>query len=295
MSKAVVLVIDASRQVGQATVQMLSENFGSQLEIIAGVESLDKVHGLSSLVGVTVVLADMRKPGSLAEVLKKVTYVFILTPDSQDRAELTNNTTKCAKAAGVQHIVVDSNAMADLPEKIFGKQYSTIEKAIVSLGVPYTILRLPIFMEYNFHHKYSITTQSVISTAVRPTQWFHEVTIADAGLVAACVLASPQKHAGQTYMIVSDRNKYEDVEKEYSIALGRTVKYTPITYEHAKSLCLGVGMPDWQASGLVECAQCINDGLLDTSDKYNNTFREITGKNPTKFTTWLTQVIKEFQ
>lgn len=294
MSKPVVFVIGASGEIGKATVTALSKHFGGQLQIKAGVRFPEKVAAFNSLNGVEVVQADMGKPDSLVEVFKNVHSLYIVTPGAEDRADLTINAAQAGKAAGVKHIMVVSTPMAQFPETIFGKQFIAIEEGIAKLGIPYTVLRLPIFMENNLLHTHSIKKQSSFHTAVELNRPFDEVSVIDAGLAAACILASPKKHVCKTYTIISDRHTYEDVENAYSIALGREVKYVPITYKEAMSLMEGVGFPEWQAKGFIEIPQRINNGSFDTSDNYANIFEDITGKKPTKFTLWLSKFKNEF-
>ena len=52
-----------------------------------------------------------------------------------------------AKTAGVGHITVQSVSTAGVVSTLFGRQFHTIERATIASGLPYTILRLPLFTD----------------------------------------------------------------------------------------------------------------------------------------------------
>ncbi|XP_046859400.1 uncharacterized protein LOC124452818 [Xenia sp. Carnegie-2017] len=294
MSRPIVFVLGVDELLGQAAVKALSENFCDKVDVRAGAQSLDLVSQLNKLNGVTAEQVDITKHESLHKPLKGVKSVFIVTPDREDLADVIISAANVAKDVGVQHILVNSTPMAQLPNTIFGKMYSTVEKCIASLGIGYTLLRLPNLMEYNFLHKYSLNSQSTFSTAVQPDQWVHEISVDDAGLVAANLMVSSESYFGNTFIVVGDRHKFKDVALLFTEVFGREIKYVSITYEQATSLCLLAGMPKWKADGFIEVARCVNNGTLDCSDNFDGEFQKITGKEPQKFKTWLKTFAHQF-
>lgn len=144
------MVIGATGNVGSATVKELSARADPSTTIIkAGVRDPAKAKELAELPCVEVVKAEMGADG-LESVLEGVDCLFIISPGVADRAVLTLKTAASAKKAGVKHILQLSVLTVEL-ESIFGsKQFGHIEKGIKALGVPYTIIRLPLFMENYF-------------------------------------------------------------------------------------------------------------------------------------------------
>ena len=150
MSKPVVFVIGASGNVGSATVTALSNKYLDKVDIKAGVRdpAADRVANLKVLRGVTIVTAKMGgDKAQLAKCFSGVESLFIVTPTTEDRAELAISTTEAAKEAGVKFVLLVSVLTADLTDTVFGAQFSKIETAVSQIGVSYCFIRLPLFVE----------------------------------------------------------------------------------------------------------------------------------------------------
>ena len=145
-------------------------------------------------------------------------------------------------------------------DTVFGKQFTEIEGIITKLGVPYTFLRLPLFVENYFGYKETIQKMSTIIIPVNPTKPYTPVVVDDAGKASAAVLADPSKHTNKAYAIISDYHTHNDVAKAFSEALGKEVTITNITYEDAKKGMMGIGYPEWQVDGGMELYKLIDSG-----------------------------------
>ena len=295
MAKPVVFVIGASGNVGSATVQVLSSKYGEKVEIRAGVRNPDKADKLKSLPNVSVVQAEMGDKEKLIETLKGVHALYIVTPGAENRAQLTIATAQAAKEAGVKHLVVVSVLTANLTDTVFGRQFSEIETAVSQLGVPHTILRLPIFVENYFGFKDSIKGQGAIYCPVDGTKPFTPVAVADAAKAGAAILADSSKHANKTYAIISDRHTHSDVAAAFSEALGKTVNYNRVPYDAAKQAFLGMGFPNWQVDGIMELYKLIDSGSPVTNEADISHFHQVTGEQPTRLKAWVSQVKSAFQ
>lgn len=161
MSKPVILVLGSSSMVGKATVMRLSSKFADQVAIKAGTRDPAKLSELARLKGVELVRADLRL-ATLADQIKSTgaATVFSVTPGEENRADIALRTFRACKEAGVKHMVVVSVLTADMQETIFGRQFTEIEAHVKQLGIPYTLLRLPVFMENNRAYKKTIKVQS---------------------------------------------------------------------------------------------------------------------------------------
>ena len=292
MAKPVVFVIGASGQIGSATVQALSTRFSDKLDIRAGVRNPDKADKLKGVKGVTVVRAEMGVKGELVNTFKGVNALYIVTPP-QNRVELVTTTSEAAKEAGVKHILVIGGSSADHPDTVFGKQWAEIEVGISTLGVSFTIIRLPWFLE-NFlsQHKSTIQESSQFYLPVDPTKHLTSVAVEDAGVASAVILADPKKHASKTYTIVSDCRTFGDVAAAFTEALGREVKYVRVPYEDLEKRLLGKGVLQWLVDGLISYLKRIDSGL-DGAD--SGDFERITGEKPTSLKEWVAKVKDTFK
>ena len=159
MSKPVVLVLGSSGFVGKATVKSLSESYADKVAIKAATRDPSKLTELAELKGVELVAIDMAA-ANLADKIKSTgaPTVYIVTPGSD--VELAKKASTASKDAGVKNLLVVSALSADLTDTVFGGLFSAIESHVKKLGVPYTLLRLPIFIDNNWGNADSIKGQS---------------------------------------------------------------------------------------------------------------------------------------
>ena len=294
MSKPVVFVIGASGNVGAATVAALSSKYADKVEIRAGVRNPESA--LKGLSGVTLVAAEMGGDrDKLVSTLKGVDALFIVTPGTKARAELSIATAEAARDAGVKFLLVVSVLTADLTDTIFGAQFTKLESTISGLGVTYAFLRLPLFIDNYWGFKDTIKSQSTFYGPIDPGKPFTPVLVADAGNAAAAILSNPTGHANQTYNLVSDRHTLSEVAAIFSEALGRQVQYVQVPFEAAKQAMLQMGFPEWQADGVLELDKLINGGSPVTNQGDLGQYTAITGEKPTDIRTWIGAVKGAFQ
>ena len=250
---------------------------------------------LQAIAGVTVVKAEMGEEVELPTTLKGVDALFIVTPSSENRATLAIKTAKVAKAAGVKFIAVVSVLVAELTDTVLGKQFSEIERAILKLGVPYTILQLPKFVEVYWGFRDGIVGQSSIFSPVDPTKPYTAVVVEDIGKAAAAILADPQKHAGKTYQIVSERHTFNDVAAAFSEVLGKEVKYIRVPYEAAKKALRDTGLQEWEVTLVIELNLLVDNGAPETTLGNPSDFTALTGEQPTSIKSWVRKYAGAFQ
>ena len=290
--KPIVFVIGSSGNVGQATVNALSINYGRKLDIRAGVRRPESVAAFKHLIGVTVVKAEMGE--DLKQVFKGVKCLLIVTPGTENRVELALKTGEAARDAGVEYVVVISGTNVEKQDTLFGKQFYGVEQAILSLNVPTVILRLPWFMENYFSFKDSIKRDLVFRTPADGNKEFQVVCMQDAGSAAAAILASPEKHAGKTYSLVSDRNTFDQVAEALTRALSREITYTRMSYDEGRQSLQEAGVPEWRIEGLMQFYESVDSGTGEEL-RGDDHFKEITGKNPTKLLTWMNRFANAFK
>ena len=290
MAKPIVFVIGASGLIGTATVQALSTRFSDKLDIRAGVRNPDKADKLKGIKGVTVVRAEMGKKDELVNTFKGVDALSIVTPPTENRAELAIITAEAAKEAGVKHILAVSVTGAASLDTVFGKQFAEMEVGISKLGVSYVFLRLPWFLENFMAHKSAIRESSQFFMPIDPTKPLSSVAVEDAGIASAVILADPKKHANKTYSIVSDRHTINDLAAAFTEALGKEVKYVRVSYEDLKKGLAGSERPQWQVDGMLEFFKLVDSGFKGTDAPENGDFERITGEKPTSLKEWVAKV-----
>ncbi len=292
--KPIVFVIGSSGNVGKATVNALSIKFGRKLDIRAGVRRPESVTAFKHLTGVTIVKAEMGENEALKELFKGVMSLLIVTPGTENRVELALKTAEAAKDAGVEHIVAISGTNAEKQDTIFGKQLYEVEQGILGLDVSCTILRLPWFMENYFNFKDSIKNDLIFHAPADANNEFQVVCMDDAGCASAIILASPEKHAGKIYSLVSDRNTFAQLSEAFTRALSREIAYMKVSYDEARQSLQQAGVPDLVIEGFLQFYETVDSGAAQAlgGDEH---FKEITGKNPTKLLTWMNRFASAFK
>uniref|UniRef100_A0A1X7U0I5 NmrA-like family domain-containing protein 1 n=1 Tax=Amphimedon queenslandica TaxID=400682 RepID=A0A1X7U0I5_AMPQE len=290
--KPVVLVTGASGNIGAATVSVLAEKYADKVEIRAGARSPDKIPARPN---VTVVKAVMGDKDQLKEPLKGVDVLYIVTPGAEDRAPLTIRTAEAAKEAGVKFILVVSAPNVNLPDTIFGKQMIEIEDKVSKLGIPYSFLRLPLFVENIWGSKDTIVSQSAFFAPQSPDKPAIYIAVEDAAKAGAAILADYSKHNGKRYTIQSDRYTNAELAAAFTEALGKEVKFIQVPPEAAKQGMVGKGWPEWQVDGILEVIKLTEEGTSFFSIGDAGVLKSLTGEEPTSMKAWVTKNAPSFK
>lgn len=277
-----VLVLGASGSIGKATLGSLTSRH-PEVETFAGVRDPSKFVPIE---GVTPVKADMGNEAELATVLKDYQRVYIVTPSALERQALATSALNAAKKAGVQFVLLLSVSSAG-QDTIFGKQFGPLEKHAKSLGLPFTIVRLPVFVDNFWGSASTIKDQGTFYDPRDPTKLHTPVVVADAGKASAAILANPSKFTGQTYHLVSPPFSLNDFATVLTKTLGKTVKPTTVPYSAAKEAMMGFGIPDWQADGINEIYKSIDEGRPETNDPDIGAIEFITGEKAMTIEQWV--------
>ena len=296
MPKPAVFVLGCSGLIGSATVKALSENYPDKVNILAGTRdpASEKVATLKTLPGVTVLRADMNDKEALRDLLSGVTSLFIVTPTNGFK--LAIGAAEIAKSTGVKHILTVSVLTVELTDTIYGKQYGELESSVQQLEIPYTIIRLPPFVENYWAFKRPIQEKSSFSTPGDPTKPFSAVVVADAGKAAAAIMTEPKKHYGKTYKLISNCHTLDDLAATFSEVLGKAVKYERMSYEDSRSRFINVvGFSEEDADGILEIYRLTDEECPLVNDTDMSHFTKITGEEPTTLREWVTNVAPTFK
>jgi len=241
--------------------------------------------------GLTVGTADMSKADTVAEFLKGQDVALLVTPGAENRAALTKAGADAAKKAGVKHIVVISVTACD-KDVLFGRQLTEVETHVKKLGVTYTIVRLPLFTDNLMGNKASIVGQMTIYGPVKGDSKFDCVSVDDIGHFFACLLAGPDldKYANKTLNCTGpDVTTHDEIAKWFGESLkkdAKAVKFVTVKPEDALKSMTGMGMPEWQAKGVLELY-----ALMDKNDPavqlVTDDFKNLVGHKSHSPSTWI--------
>jgi len=242
--------------------------------------------------GLKVAEADMSKPDTVAEFLKGHEVALIVTPGTENRAALTIGAADAAKKAGVKHLVVVSVTAADKSETIFGKQFTAIEAHIKKLGINYTLVRLPIFVDNLMAAKGSIVGANSLYYPVKADSKFDTISVDDVGHFFACLLAGPDldKYANKTVNCTGpDVVTHAQIAQWFGESLkkdAKAIKFVTVSGDDAVKAMTGAGLPEWQAKGIVELYNLMDKGE-PASSLVTDDFKNIVGHKSHSPSTWI--------
>lgn len=200
--------------------------------------------------GVEVVAGDLGDRASLARALDGVERAFFLGPVHPRFEEWFANFLQAAKDAGRVHVVKFSGmgAGADAPSEIM-RMHGRTDAALVAAGLPYTILRPNSFYQNMLWSAATIRDQGAFYLPLGDAR-LSFVDVRDNAEVAVAALTGTALE-GQTIEITGPESlSLHDVAATLSAALGRTIRYVPISLDDAYDGMLRAGMPDWNAREL---------------------------------------------
>jgi uncharacterized protein YbjT (DUF2867 family) len=258
--KPELMVIGASGYVGVATVNSLAA-FSKDFVIKAGVRDVSSAKN-SSLVGagIKLVQADMSKPKTLVPALSGVKVAFVVVPGHADRTALAIAGIKACKDAGVGHVVVLSVCSVVKPGTIFADQFIPVEEYTKSCGIPYTIVRLPLFMENVLGQMQTIATTAQFYTPLDSHVQQNCASVGDIGEAVAKIMAKAEGYAGKTLSLTGTPVNEAQFAEAFSEVLEKPVSHVPVPYSASKQSMMDMGMPEWQVDGVIELYKLIAQG-----------------------------------
>jgi uncharacterized protein YbjT (DUF2867 family) len=245
MASNPILVAGASGQIGSHLVALLQQA-GASFEVLRS----QPVAGQSAAR-----VASYEDVGALTRAFSGIDTLFVVLPLVENKLQLARNVATAAKAAGVKHIVRSSGAGAD-PASPFAlpRLQGQIDQVLADTGIPTTFLRPAGFMQ-NFATFMAQQVQAGTVYAAQGDAAQSLIDVRDIAAVAAVVLQNPAAHAGKAYTLTGGESlTTQAFLDEIGRALGKTVRYQPVSFEQAVGGMQQHGMPGW----IVELMDSLN-------------------------------------
>ncbi len=241
------LVTGATGMIGSLVVDELVER-GAGLSAMVRGSSAPAFDGRD---GVRVVQGDFDDASSLERALQGAERAFLLTNSSERTEEQQLAFVRAAAAAGVRHVVKLSQLHADAQSPVrFLRYHAAVESAIAETGLDFTFVRPNLVMQAYLAFAPSIaagTLQAPIGQA--------RVSIVDARDIArVCAAALTEDgHAGKTYDVTGpEAVSHQELASALGRVAGHEVSFEQAAPEDFAAMLEQVGMPQWQAAGLIE-------------------------------------------
>jgi NAD(P)H dehydrogenase (quinone) len=224
------LVSAATGEFGRLVVDRLLESVPAS-DVAVAVRNVGGAADLADR-GVEVRFGDYDDPSSLREAFSGVdSLLFISAPVTDSgRLEQHRNVVTAAKDAGVGMLVYTSGLGADfVDEGVLGEHHQT-EQWISESGLPYVLLRHPIYSETYINAGLHVAIEAGEITSSTQGRGLNTATRADLAQAAAAVLTAPNG-SSDAYNFTGPLWTYPQLAEVLSEVSGRPVVYREVDDE----------------------------------------------------------------
>jgi uncharacterized protein YbjT (DUF2867 family) len=286
-SKKMILITGASGSVGKVVLQEACRKESNVRAMYRSKEEAAKAPP-----GCEAVLADYSDRRSLRNALNGVTSVYVVCSPIPQLVELESNMLDACKESGVKHVVLNSALGAGDYAKSFPGWHRNVEDKLKATKMSYTILRPNGFLQnIVVYNAPSIRAQGAFYAAMGDAK----VSYLDVGDIAVVAVKALQgdAHAGKTYELNGpEAISNQELATRISKVTGRTVNYVDIPESAQREAMLGLGMPEWQVTALVELQQYYQQG---GGAKTDGLLKALIEREPVKLDQYLTANAREFR
>jgi uncharacterized protein YbjT (DUF2867 family) len=271
-----ILVTGATGKNGAEIIKRLS---GRRERVRAMVRRRDNILRRAS-VELEYMEADFDDPASLRRVLRGVQRAFLVTNSSEHVQERQLRFVDLACEAGVRHIVYLSqlHAAPDSPMR-FLRYHAVVENALRRSGMSYTNLRPNLYMQGLLMIGKTIASEGRFFAPAGDAR----VSVVDVRDIAAVAVAALTRscHEGRTYDLTGpEALTHAEMAAQLSQALERPIAFVNVPEGKFRDALRGLGMPDWQADGLIEDYAHYRRG---EASGISTAVKEVTGEAPRAF------------
>jgi len=282
-----ILITGASGSVGKA---VLLEAIRKESGVRAMYRS--KEEAAKAPAGCEPVLADYSDKQSLRRALDGVSSVYIVCSPIPKLVELESNMLDACKECGIRHVVLNSALGAGEFGKSFPSWHRKVEDKLKTTGMSYTILRPNGFLQnivaYNAP---SIRAEGAFYAAMGDAKVSY-LDVGDIAVVAVKALKGGT-HAGKTYELNGpEAISNAELARRISNIAGRAVNYVDIPEPAQREAMLGLGMPEWQVTALLELQQYYKQG---GGAKTDGLLKSLIEREPVTLDQYLAANAREFQ
>jgi uncharacterized protein YbjT (DUF2867 family) len=250
MGNKLILVTGAAGKTGWAVIRALSAK-GEAVRAL--VYRPEQTQGVEALGVQEVAVGDMRLPATMDQATLGIQGVYHICPNvSPDEVEIGQVAIAAARAAGVQHFVYHSVLHPQTEAMPHHWLKLRVEEALLTSGLPYTILQPAAYMQNVLAHWDQIVEDGIYSVPYAVETRLSMVDLKDVAQAAAYVLTEPG-HQGATYELVgTEALSQTEVAAVLSRKLGRQVSAQTVPIETWERQARSSGLGAYQVKTLVK-------------------------------------------
>jgi NAD(P)H dehydrogenase (quinone) len=276
-----ILVTGATGHFGKAAIDFLLKKGIPKSEIAALVRDESKAAELKEK-GISIRIGDYDNYDSLVKAFKGTDKLLLVSGnDIANRSRQQENAVKAAKEASVKYIVYTSfdrkNETDSSPIAFVAKAHLETEKNIKATGIPYTILRNNLYMDFipMFIGDKIFETGIFFPAGDTSSSFALRSEMAEA---AANILAE-EGHEGREYAIANTEEfSFNDIAAAISKASGKTVSYTSPAAEVYTDVLTKAGVPAEYIGMFAGFGEAIKQGEFNVA---KSDLQTLLGRTPT--------------
>ena len=279
MVAEMILVTGATGSNGRELINVLTL---TGVAVRAMVRSMEHAQGLIGRDGVDVVVGDFDRAETLRAVLKGIDRAFLVTNSSERAEQQQLAFVEAGRAEGLRHIVKLTQLAADENSPVrFLRYHGVVERSIRESGMEYTFLRPNLYMQGLLGFAQTISAAGTFSAAAGDSV-VSMVDVRDNAAAAAAALTTAG-HEGKTYDLTGPQGlTHVEMANIMSSILGRRIVFVDQSPDEMQAAMLKMGMPRWQAEGLVEDyahyrrgeASAVSTGVIEATGVRPRSFEE---------------------
>lgn len=254
MEKIMIVLSAATGEFGRLVVDQLLNRVPAS-DVAVAVRDVHKAADLADR-GVQVRYGDYDEPDSLRDSFNggdRLLFISAPSFDSEERMPQHHNVVDAARTSGVGHLVYTSGLGADvIDEGGLADHYAT-ERAIRDSGLPYTILRHPIYSEWFINQGLRQSIEAGELTSSSGGRGMNTAFRTDLAKAAAVVLTI-QDQLGASYDFTGRLWTFDELAQVLSDVSGRTIIHREVDEDEGIMIMIGpairVGSFEYQTDDL---------------------------------------------
>ncbi len=225
-----------------------------------------KVEAAKAPAGTEAVVADFADQSSLATALRGVESVYLVCSPIPELVQLESNAIEALARAGVRRVVLNSALGAGDYPKSFPGWHRKVEDKLKATDLQFCILRPNSFLQNVVtYYAPSVRAQGAFYGAMGNARTSY-LDIRDIAVVAAKALRGGE-HDGKTYELNGpEALTCTEVAEKISRHARVPVSYVDLPLAALRKGMIDQGMPEWQATALLELQEYYADGKGQTVD-----------------------------
>lgn len=258
----IIAVTGATGQLGRLVIEQLKARVTASQAVVALARDPAKAADL----GVEVRAADYDQPATLAEALKGVDVLLLISSSEVgQRVPQHRNVIEAAKAAGVERIVYTSVLRAGSSPLALSQDHLATEIMLEESGLSHTLLRNGWYLE-NYAGAIGGALHTGAFVGAAGDGRISAAARADYAEAAAIALTD-DAHAGKVYELAGDDSfSLAELAAEVSRQTGRTLPYNDLPESDYAKILEGLGLPAPVAGIIAQAdAGASRGGLFDDS------------------------------